>query len=340
MAILPLVSVLMPVYNGERYIADAVESILRQTLQRIELIVVDDGSTDRTSEILEHYRQQDSRVRLYRQNHQGIPATRNKCLDLATGRYVAWMDSDDVALPMRLKKQVDYMEAHQAIGVCGTWVKTIGASGGAIWRYPVDDGTLRSLLIFNPPFANTSTVVRREAFQAANLRFDLSFAQAQDYDLWERAAPHVLFATLPEVLVLYRLHPRQVTETRFEQQVRFSGRVRARQIVRLGIHPTNEELELHQRLAQFTLDESRAAVNRAEDWLQRLLDANQRQGVFPKREFASVIGQRWFFACRGATRLGLWTWKKYWSSPLNAYYEMRRPTRVKFLVFSIVRLRS
>ncbi|NLE50087.1 MAG: glycosyltransferase family 2 protein [Chloroflexi bacterium] len=336
----PLVSVLMPAHNGERYLAGAIDSILAQTLRDFELIVVDDGSTDRTPEILDRYARRDSRVRVHRQENQGIPAARNQCLDLATGRYLAWMDSDDVALPARLQKQVAFMDAHPEIGVCGTWVKTIGAAAGQVWRYPTDDATLRSVLVFNPPFANTSTVVRREALEAAGLRFDLSFPQAQDYDLWARAAQHTRLANLPEALVLYRLHPRQVTETRSDNQVALSGKVRARELARLGLAPTAEEFELHQRLSQFTLDESREALTRAERWLQRLLNANEVRGAFPQREFASVVGQRWFFACRGATRLGRWTWRKYWSSPLSRHYTLRGRTRVKFFVYSYARLRS
>lgn len=336
----PLVSVLMPAHNGERHLSEAIDSILVQTLPDFELIVVDDGSTDSTPEILDSYAQRDSRVRVYRQENQGIPAARNKCLDLAIGQYLAWMDSDDVALPSRLRKQIEFMDVHPEIGICGTWVKTVGAVAGQLWRYPTDDGTLRSMLVFNPPFANTSTIVRREVLEAASLRYDLSFPQAQDYDLWARAAQHTKLANLPDVLVLYRLHPRQVTETRFDNQVALSGKVRAQQLARLGIDPSSQEFELHQRLSQFDLRESRAVLDRADEWLQRLLDANEAQGAFPKREFASVVGQRWFFACRGATRLGQWTWKKYWSSPLSQHYALRHRTRAKFLVFSIARLRS
>lgn len=336
----PLVSVLMPVFNGEGYVAAAIESILNQTLPSLELIVVDDGSTDRTPALLAGYTRRDSRVRSYRQDNAGIPASRNRCLDLAIGQYLAWMDADDIARPQRLEKQVGFMDAHPEVGICGTWVKTFGASGGEVWRYPVDDGTLRGMLLFNPPFANSSTMMRREALQTANLRFDLSFAQAQDYDLWARAALHTRFANLPEVLMLYRLHERQVTEAFSEQQAGLSGRVRLRQLDRLGIQPTAEEFSLHQALAQLTLDASRQSLERAEEWLRRLFAANGEHGVFPEPEFAQVIGQRWFFACRSATQLGRWTWKKYWSSPLSAYYEMRQRTWLKFFAFTLAKLRS
>ncbi len=335
-----LVSVLMPTHDSERYIAAAIESILEQTLQAFELIVVDDGSTDGTAAILDRYRKLDSRVRVVRQENQGIPATRNKCLELATGVFFAWMDSDDISLSTRLEKQVNFMEAHQDIGVSGTWAKTIGSATGTLARYPVDDGSLRSMLIFNPPFVNTSTIVRRVALQAAHLRFDIAYAQSQDYDLWERMAQYTRLANLPEVLVLYRVHPRQVTQTRSRQQVGFSGQVTPRQLARLGIVSTQEEFELHQRLAQFDLEATREANNRAEIWLRRLYEANQTKGVFPRREFAQIVGQRWFLTCRGTTQLGHWAWKKYWSSPLSRFYEMPRRTKAKFLLFSTAKLRS
>lgn len=331
-----LVSVLMPAYNSERYIAAAIESILDQTLQDFEFIVVDDGSTDGTAAILDRYRRLNSRVRIVHQVNQGIPATRNKCLELATGKYLAWMDSDDISLPTRLEKQVDFMEANQDVGVSGTWAKTIGSAAGAIWRHPVDDRSLRSMLIFNPPFVNTSTIVRRVALQSANLRFDITYAQSQDYDLWERMAQYAQFANLPEVLVLYRLHPQQVTETRYVQQAGFSGKVRIRQIARLGIEPSDAEFETHQHLSQFSLKVSQKNLERADAWLRRLHTSNLRNGAFPHPEFSQILAQRWFWACQGAARLGRRTWRTYWSSPLSEHYNMRRRTRAKFWVLTRV----
>lgn len=326
----PLVSVLMPVYNSGRYLAAAIESILAQTLTDFELIAVNDGSTDDSLEILEAYSQRDRRLRVFSQENQGIPVTRNRCLDLATGKYIAWMDSDDLSLPTRLEKQVAFLEANPDVGVCGTWVNTIDHSRNAVWRYEGHDTVLRSLLVFNSPFANSSTMMRRHDSQLADLRFDLSFVVSQDYDFWARASQLTAFTNLQEVLVSYRIHQQQVSNVHGERQLMFSGRVRQAQIARLGIQPSAEEFEIHQYLAQSDFQASRGFLTRAGTWLCRLHDANRIKGVFPEPAFTHVLAERWFLTCRAAIQLGSWAWKTYWASLLSAYYPMKFRSKVKF----------
>src|SRR5215831_13102998 len=126
---LPCVSVVLPVYNGEKYLAEALDSILQQTFNDYELIVIDDGSTDRSSAIIESYVKKDRRVIVHRQDNCGLIMSLNQGSSLARGKYIARMDADDVSLPQRLEKQLDYLEQRPDIGLLGTWIQDIGPNG-------------------------------------------------------------------------------------------------------------------------------------------------------------------------------------------------------------------
>src|SRR5437899_2426865 len=206
----PRVSFLMAVYDGEKYLEEAIRSVLNQTFHDFEFIVINDGSTDGTAEIIERYRRADDRIRAYEQRHHGLVATLNRGLELAQGEYVARMDADDVSFPERLATQVAFMSAHPEVGICGTWVETMGVPSGNVQRYPTDDATIRSWLLFESVLAHPSVVMRRELLAKAGLYYDVACIHAEDYDLWVRAARHTALANIPEVLLRYRMHPQQV----------------------------------------------------------------------------------------------------------------------------------
>src|SRR5687768_9583402 len=148
-----LVSVVMPVYNGERFLRDAVDSILLQTYRNFELIVVDDGSSDRTADILDAYEMQDSRVRVHRhERNAGIVAARNQGCRMARGGFIAVMDADDISLPHRLEIQFNYLRSHPEIAAVGGWVRRIDQNGlpGEVQHYPLEPAILAwSMLFFN-----------------------------------------------------------------------------------------------------------------------------------------------------------------------------------------------
>lgn len=323
---MPEVSVLMAVYNGERFVSQAIRSILAQTLRDFEFLIVDDGSTDRTPALLDQFARQDRRIHVHRQANQGLTVSLNVGLDLAQGRYIARLDADDVALPRRLEKQAALMDRCPEVGICGTWVRTFGQGRRKTWRYPPDDRTLQGLLIFNPPFANPATMLRRAAFDAARLRFDTSFSVAQDYELWARAAQHVRLANLPEVLVKYRVHAAQLTQQHLQKQLVLAGRVQAAQIARLGLQPTDDEFAVHQLIGQWMPEPSRAFVDRAEAWLSRLAAANRERAVYPEPEFARLLAERWLKVCRVMTHEGRWAWQRFRSSPLSRDLTLVRRT--------------
>jgi glycosyltransferase involved in cell wall biosynthesis len=309
-----LVSVLMPVYNGENYLSEAVESILNQTFRDFELIIIDDGSTDRTAEILAEYERRDMRVRLYSQARKGLIATLNRGIELSRGRYIARMDADDVSYPTRLEKQVAFLEAHLNVGVCGTW-RVI--TGGRVIRTPVQDGVIRSYLIFDTLLARPTVMMRKTLFETG-IRYP-AYEHAEDFGLWVQLADHTHFANLPEVLLYYRSHPGQVARKNRAQQMEAAGRVREAQLRRLGLRQTAEELEIHQAIAEWRFRPDHLFLMQSQAWLLTILRANQEKRIYPESEFSQVLAQRWFEVCNTvATRMGLKAGIAFWRSPLRS----------------------
>ncbi|HEY2385120.1 MAG TPA: glycosyltransferase [Terriglobia bacterium] len=224
----PKVSVVMPVYNAEKYVTKAIDSILNQTLKDFEFIIVDDGSTDRTPAILESYAASDSRVILHRQPNCGLIATLNRACSLAQGSYIARMDADDISLPPRLEKQVHYLEHHPEVGVLGTWIQDIGAADepGPIWPLPTTPATIRWFLMFGNCIAHPSVMARREIIQ--NLGYRPEAPHVEDYDLWIRASALTAVANLPEVLLRYRVRGESASSRNLAAQSDHAARLRHR----------------------------------------------------------------------------------------------------------------
>ena len=219
----------MSVHDGARWVGEAVASVLGQTEGDLELIVIDDGSTDATPDVLAAVR--DARLSVHRQPRTGLTRALNRALGLAGADLVARLDADDVALPTRLGRQRAFLAAHPEIGLLGTAAREVDEDGTPVRevRPPADDAALRRALIRANPFVHSSIMVRRALLARAG-GYDESLAVAQDYDLWMRLARLTRLASLDEVLVLRRLGPGRVSVEREEDRLRTEARVRWRAV--------------------------------------------------------------------------------------------------------------
>jgi glycosyltransferase involved in cell wall biosynthesis len=236
---MPTVSVLMPVYNAEPYLAEAVESILGQTFADFELLIVNDGSTDRSVAILERYAARDGRIRLTSRPNTGYAAALNELLHLADAEFVARMDADDVALPQRLARQVDFLRTHPEVVCVGTAVRLIDAAGRFLGdAHPGMDHEeiQRRALAGDCPLNHPSTMMRRAAVQAVG-GYHLEFQPAEDLDLWLRLAEVGQLTNLPEVLMKYRQHARSFSEQHQRLQLERSAAAVVEACRRRGIPP-------------------------------------------------------------------------------------------------------
>lgn len=214
------VSVIMGVYNGEKYLAAAIQSILDQTLTDFELLIINDGSVDRSKEIIHSFT--DPRI-VYVENdgNKGLIFTLNRGLELARGKYIARMDADDIALPGRLAQQFHFMEAHPAIAVSGASIELFrdGQSLGK-WRVPVSDKAIAMNLLFIPCFCHPTAMMRAEVFRMHPFRYSTDYLHAEDYELWIRLLRNGFkIGNLPQVLLRYRLHGENIGVTKKSAQL-------------------------------------------------------------------------------------------------------------------------
>jgi len=201
----PMVSVILPTYNGRTYVGAAIQSILAQSFANYEFIIIDDGSRDGTPDVIREY--SDPRVQLTVQENRGLAATLNCGIEMARGRYVARLDQDDWSLPQRLERQVAYMEEHPQCGLLGTWAEIWQGDQptGRVHSHPADSTELKAELLLNNPFVHSSAMLRRAVIEdIGTYTTDMSRQPPEDFELWSRIARKYDVANIPEVLHVYR----------------------------------------------------------------------------------------------------------------------------------------
>ena len=236
----PQVSVVMPVYNAERYVAEAVESILSQTFRDLEFLVFDDGSTDRSLEILRTYTERDDRIRVFAKQHRGHVPWLNEGMRVARGEFIARMDADDVSLPQRFARQVEYLRRHSECVAVGCDLLQIDPDGDPLSTVTHDsehEAIEKDLLAGGlGVISHPACMVRRSTLLAID-GYRAEFESLEDFDLWFRLAEQGRLANLPEVLFKYRLHHANVIFTQVERQQQHADQIITEARIRRGLKP-------------------------------------------------------------------------------------------------------
>jgi glycosyltransferase involved in cell wall biosynthesis len=228
----PKISVVMPVFNRENFLSDAIKSIINQTFTDFEFIIIDDGSTDQSLQIIENFAKQDERIKVVKNNiNLGIAKTRNIGIDLSQGEYIAFMDSDDISLPTRFEKQIAYFENSPNIDALGTACAIVDSNGQILsyLRPPLSPIEVRWSIITKSTLINPSMMARRKIFCETGIRHRDLHA-ADDFDLWSRIADQFQIGNLSEILTHFRMHQGKISVTSHNSQ-----RSEAIEIVRKNI---------------------------------------------------------------------------------------------------------
>lgn len=335
MTTLPQVTVLMPVYNAAPFLREAIDSILSQTFTDFEFLIIDDGSTDDSTEIIGAYR--DHRIRLVR-NEQNLklPATLNRGLELAQGKYIARMDADDISLPERLAKQVSFLDAHPTIGLCGTWAQAFGDAQFQI-IHPTDSERIRAKLLFDSAFVHPAVLLRRDLFHQYGLRYP-DLPHFEDYALWQEASRLFPLANILEHLLRYRVTGQSAFHSAAsETRAAVYRGLDKSALSFLGLSPTAAELEIH----TFLRCPLGSRAEEAEAWLQKLRDANFQTGYYDQAAFGDILRERWFLVCYLMPGSGWSRWRRYLRSPLSNDPALPLPGKAKLAVkFWVQRLRA
>jgi glycosyltransferase involved in cell wall biosynthesis len=301
----PAVSVLLPVYNRERLIADAIRSILAQSFADLELIVVDDGSTDGSAEVVKSF--SDSRIRIVSHPaNRGIPAARNTALDEARGRFIAWLDSDDVARPSRLAEQVGFLERNHEIAMVGSCAGKIDGEGrrlGGIRLVPFASEDIRAWHLFTPAFQQSAIMGRAEVLRGYRYRED--YPVCEDLELTTRVIGEHRTANIPKALIDRRLHTGQSIETSKPEIAERKRALLTSMLSEIGVSFTMDDVDRHIELGLIKMPTALPAdayLDWANDWLGRLDAANHQSRSYEPRALRFASGYFWLRACRRAMR--------------------------------------
>lgn len=313
----PKVTVLMPVYNGEKYLKDAIDSILNQTFNDFEFLIINDGSTDKSVEIIESYN--DSRIKLINNKvNIGVSASRNECMDIALGEYIAFMDCDDISLPKRLQIQVRFMNKNPEVGICGSWIKVFGDKK-LIHKYPTTSEEIKCSMLFYPPFAQPTVMIRKNLFKKYNLYYDKNNNFAEDYKLWTIACKYFPIANINEVLLYYRCHTIQASNCLDDVKYNAHKEIWINQLKELDIENllTDKDLSIHNGIATRNYKYNEEYLKQCEKWLLHLKKQNYEKNIFNKKVFANILAEKWQIICRDVAKNNLYSFNIYIKSKLN-----------------------
>lgn len=306
-----LVTVVMPVFNSEAYLAEAIECVLSQTYNQLELLIINDGSSDASEDIIETYTQRDKRiVYINLDENKGVAYCRNIGLKFANGKYLCWMDSDDSCHHERIEKQVRFLEKNPIIGAVGTqiqrFMKTKVLEATSLNN---DPDYIKASLIFRPASVPNATVMlRMDLVREHQLWYNNMLKISEDYDFVSRCSHHFSFSILPEALYNYRVAENSITQTfktGASKKYNYTKLVFQTQLNKVGIHPTESELLIHDMVCNTKLVSSFADYKAGVQWIKNIEEANDKTGFFEQEQLKNVIKEQHFFLGKKAGPIGL-----------------------------------
>lgn len=295
---MPKVSVLMPVYNAERFLREAIDSILSQTFTDFELIIVNDGSTDKSEKIMREY--SDPRIKYFKNEvNRGLIETRNTLINKAAGEYISFLDSDDVSVPDRLAIQTHFLDTNPDYAMCGSLGIMIDGDGNRIKNMNLSCNweEIKSTLLFTSTFIQSSITIRRNVL--LENPYDGHFPVAEDYELWSRLSTKHKLKNIPLYLTKYRWHDTNISQTKETLMRKCVQKIHIRELSKLGINATTEELELHASISNSNIVKNREGnyFKQLKTWLKKLKKHNREHDIYPQKSFEVTLCFRWIFMC-------------------------------------------
>lgn len=331
MTIQPLVNVLMPVYNGEKYLREAIDSILSQSFTDFEFLIINDGSTDSTEEIIFSY--DDSRIRYVKNEiNLRLIATLNKGIDLCSGKYIARMDADDISTPERLEKQFDFMEKNQDVGICGTWYDSFNEMGNVgSCRYLSSHDEISLKHLYQIHLSHGTAMIRKSILDAHQFRFDSEFAHAEDYDLFTRMAMKTRLANLPFVGYLVRQHENEVSVKFNNVQKENSLKVRKRLFKILHNDADDKDLLAYESLNHQNYKTVNIDADRVKFLLESLYLGNTEERFIEDSLFQNHMKNIWLHYCYHTTSINYYLS----SSLLSDKKKLKEVSQLKWRIKSL-----
>jgi glycosyltransferase involved in cell wall biosynthesis len=333
----PLVSVNMVVYNGERFITNAIQSIIDQTYQNFELVIVEDGSTDDTLNLINAFR--DPRIRLIiNETNQGVVNARNAAVRKSQGDFVAILDSDDISLPNRLEMQTKFLTENPDYGLIGSKAELINVDGKSLNKtqsLSLSANETKVYLLFKNCFTHSTVMYKREVL--SRFMFNKEVPSSEDYDLIVKIASVMKVRNLDDVLSKYRVHDKNISKKDgvIEKNQR---KIVYNQLVSLGIMPTRKEIEIHldltKKFKHLNIDKMLIIA----EWLDKLLIANKESKRFPEQTIYDKLSDHWFNIFNNSYNRNLKLYRQYIKSPILAESSKTAFDHFKFFIKCLINL--
>lgn len=288
-----MVSIVMAVHNEqERYLRSAITSMFRQTYNKWELIIIDDESDETCQGVLcKLCEGRDNVLIVHNESNQGLTKSLNRGLNLAKGEFIARMDADDISMPKRLEKQVDYLNQHPDIDIVGTGVISFGNENifmSPAFGYTNDQA--QCTLFFSSTLCHPSVMMRKSFLNRHNLMYDENVRKGQDYDMWERCSVYGKLAVMNDVLLFYRTHAKQITNTNRTDQNTSAEMIQRRRLKRLGIEVTDREFQCHKLLSSGA--NSEISPSEVSSWVCKIIQCNSIAHLADSRQLKKNLNER------------------------------------------------
>jgi glycosyltransferase involved in cell wall biosynthesis len=290
----PLVTIAMPVYNAEKYIKNAIDSVLGQTYPNFELVIVNDASPDSSKEIILSY--SDPRIRYFENEvNLGIAKTRNKCIQQAKGKYIAVLDNDDIALPNRLEKQVEFLETNSNYGLCGSFYDIINSTGDIIikMKLPVTDIAVKTYLLFGNCFLNSSVMIQSKLLK--DRMYAEGFDMIEDYYFLYTISKMKKLSNLPFYTTQYRVHGKNTSIEKLDGMRKLSTKMDKMILKDLNISYSEQEFIMHTNFVtgNFYFFKTNEQLSRLESWLLKLYQSIKASQLYDMYLVKKIFIRRW-----------------------------------------------
>ena len=292
----PLISVVMSVYNTEAdWLRESIESVLKQTYSNFEFIICLDCPTDNSESIVYDYSKRDNRIIIIKNsNNLGLTRNLHNVMNMAQGKYVARMDSDDISMPTRFEKQVEFLETHDSVSVIVSRAQILSNNkkGRVFGSQLTEDDELNriNMMFFNAGIVHPTAMIRSSFLKLKHINYDTKMLKSQDYGLWvDILANGGIIRELQEPLLLYRVHPNQITNRQSNEQIKCLKYSMRKQLLKMNID--NEKmLDIHFCLYAF---DGEYSVSEYDEYIGIILEANKKYNTFEQEKFRNVILKIW-----------------------------------------------
>ena len=333
-------SVLMSVYNSERFLKDAIDSVLNQTFSDFEFLIFEDSSSDRSLEIIGSF--DDKRIKLIRNDiNFGLTYNLQKGMELAKGKYVARMDADDICLPERFKRQIDFLDDNPDISILGTSVIFFDDFGNDILGFqPITHDEIKVELLLGFTLLHPSVMMRMEDLRLHKLNYNTHFRYSQDFDLWVRASRQLKLANLKEPLIKMREHSSKITRNCSTSQKAYSSEIRETQFKELSLQLEPIEKNLLDKCTVGELVKGKDEIILLEELFKKIHNANNTVQIFHSdillKKIKNLLFLQYYEILKQRRHWGLYFWK----STFNLFSFLDLKTKVRVIIRTVLVLLS